>query len=82
MVHVIGKLAYSMLNIVSTAKYSYHENPIFNVKINGITIPNRLIEIGVIVNVMTQETMGTSGFTSHKQTSIVLQMEYQSILKL
>ena len=38
-------------------KYLYHGIPVVDVHINGIMVPNTLIDLGATINVMTRETM-------------------------
>jgi len=53
----MGKLANLMLKGVSKSKYSDPGSPIVNIQINRIIIPNTLIDLRGVLNVMTHETM-------------------------
>jgi hypothetical protein len=54
-VHVMGKLSYLMMGGVLTAKYSDLGSPVVNVQINNTLISNTLIDLGVSINIMTQD---------------------------
>jgi hypothetical protein len=80
-VQVIGQLVDLMLGKVFTTKYKYFGSPTIDVYINNICIPNTLIDLGVVINVMTRETMEKLKLTNLQQTPIFLQMDNQSIIK-
>ena len=55
--HVMGKLSDLMMGGVLAAKCYDLGSPVVNVKINNTFISNMLIDLGVIISVMTHETM-------------------------
>jgi hypothetical protein len=54
-IHVVGQLSEFILEIPS--KYNDRGNVVVTIEINGITLSNTLIDIGVAINVMTIDTM-------------------------
>lgn len=56
-VHVVEQLADIMLGKMIIPKYSNPGSPVVDVSINGQSIKNALIDLGVATNVMTKDTM-------------------------
>jgi hypothetical protein len=55
LVQVVGQLS----KFISKMPYKYNDpgNPVVTVEINGISLPNTLIDLGATINVMTFDTM-------------------------
>ena len=56
-INVVGQLSNLMLGRVIFPKYLDPGSPIFDVHVNGVIVPNTLIDLGASINVMTKETM-------------------------
>ena len=63
-------------------KYGDPGNPVLTVQINGVEIPNVLVDLGAAINVITTETMHTLGLQNLKHTPTVLQLADRSTVKL
>eukprot|EP00253_Pinus_taeda_P014223 PITA_14223 len=81
-IHVMGKLSNFMMGRSMPVKYGDPQNPIFNVQINGVEIPNVLVDLGVSINVITTETMHALGLRNLKHTPTVLELTNRSTVKL
>ena len=46
-----------MMGKITMQKYVDPGSPIVKKHINGIEIPNRLIELGAVINIMSRQTM-------------------------
>jgi hypothetical protein len=57
----MGELANLMLKGVSKSKYSDPGSPIVNIQINRIIIPDTLIDLRDVLNVITRETIEDLG---------------------
>lgn len=55
-IQVIGQLADLILGNATIPKYADPGSPVIQVSIGTITIPNTLVDLGTIINVMTSET--------------------------
>ena len=73
-IHVMGKLLDFMMGKVMPVKYGDLRNPILTVKINGVEIPNVLVDLGVAINVIIVEVMHALGLQNLKHTSTVLEL--------
>ena len=65
-----------MLGKVIFPNYLGSGSPVLDVHIDGVTVPNTLIDLGAAINVMTKETMlklSLQGIL--RKTTIVLQLE-------
>ena len=51
------------------------------VQINGVQIPNVLVDLGATINVITTETMHTLGLCNLKHTPTVLELADRSTIK-
>ena len=58
-IHVMGKLSDFMMGKSIPVKYGDPGNPVLTVQINGVEIPNVLVDLGATINVITAETMQT-----------------------
>ena len=61
-IHVMGKLSDFMMGKAMPMKYGDPGNPILIVQINGVEIPNVLVDLGAAINVITAEAMHALGF--------------------
>lgn len=80
-VQVIGKLADLMLGNLSIPKYADPRSPMIKVCIGNIIIPNTLFDLGMVINVMTNETKEKLSLKGLRPPPIVLQMADQSLVK-
>ena len=62
LVQVVGQLSEFIYEI--PYKYNDPGNPVVTVEINGISLPNTLIDLGAEINVMPFDTMQNSKSTS------------------
>ena len=68
-----------MLGKVICLKYLDHGSPVVDVHINDTIIPHTLIDLGVTINVMTNNTMLKLNLRgSLRKTTIVIQLSYHS----
>ena len=79
--HVMGRLSDIMLGKIMHVKYGDPGNPILTVKINGIEIPNVLVGLGEAINIITAETMNTSGLGNIKPTATIPELADKSTIK-
>jgi len=77
-IHVIGHLVGLMTNTISMEKYVDPGIPKVTTIINNIHIPNTLIDLGSVINVMTLETMRTIQLINLQHTTIVLELADRS----
>ena len=70
-----------MMGNTLVAKYPDLGSHVVKVQINGVSLPNTLIDLGASINVMTKSTMEGLGLTNLWQTTTVLQLAYQSFVK-
>jgi len=80
-IHVMGKLSDFMIGRSMPVKYGDLGNPILTVHINGVEIPNVLVDLGAAINVIITETMHALGLRNLKHTPTMLELENQSIVK-
>jgi len=65
-IHLMGKLSNLMMGSSMPVKYGDLGNPILTVQINGVEIPNVLVDLGAAINVITAETMHALGLRNLK----------------
>eukprot|EP00253_Pinus_taeda_P019757 PITA_19757 len=63
-------------------KYVDPGSPIFKTHINGVEIPNTLIDLGATINIMSRQTMEQLKLPNLPFTPTLLQLADQSIIKL
>ena len=63
-----------MLGNINIPKYANSSNPVIQVSINTIVIPNAVVDLGVAINVMTNETKIKLSFDGLRPTPTMLQM--------
>ena len=62
-------------------KYGDPRNPILTVKINGVEIPNVLVDLAAAINIITSETMNALGLGKIKPTPTILELADRSTIK-
>lgn len=62
-------------------KYGDPDSPVMTVKISNLPIENTLTDLGVVLNVMTKETMETLGLLGLRSAPTVLQFADHSTIK-
>ena len=80
-IHVMGKLSDTMLEKSIPVKYGDPGNPILTIQINGVNIPNVLVDLGATINVITSATTTIFGLQDFKPTPTILELAYWSIVK-
>ena len=63
-----------MLGKLVTPKYSDLGSPVVDVSINGQSVKNALIDLGVVINVMTKDTMKKLKIEGLRATPTILQL--------
>ena len=53
----MGKIADIMMGKITMQKYVDLGSPIVKTDINGVEVPNTLIELGAAINIMSRQTM-------------------------
>ena len=72
-----------MLGRVIFSKYLDHGSPVVDVHIDGVIVPNNLIDMGVSINVITKETMLKINLQGAlRKTTIALQLADMSKIAL
>lgn len=80
-IHVMGRLSNIMLGKTIPIKYGDPGNPILMVQINGVEIPNVLVDLGAAINIITAETMNALGLKKINPTPNILELENSSTIK-
>lgn len=62
----MGKLSDFIMGKAMPMKYGDPRIPILTMQINGVEIPNVLVDLGSAINFITTETMHTMGFRNLK----------------
>jgi hypothetical protein len=75
---VIGQLSEFITEIFS--KYSDPRNPVVTIEINGVALPNTLIDLGAAINVMSVNTMKTLQLDHLRPTQTLLDLVDKSII--
>eukprot|EP00253_Pinus_taeda_P004085 PITA_04085 len=81
-IHVMGKISYIMLGKSIPVKYGDPGNLILTGKINGVDIPNVLVDLGATINVITFATVITLDLRILKPTPTVLELADRSTIRL
>jgi len=55
-IHLVGKIADIMMGKITMQKYVDPGSPIVKTHINGVEIPNTLIDLGAAINIMSRQT--------------------------
>jgi hypothetical protein len=61
-------------------KYNYPGNPLFTVEINGISLPNTLIDLGAPINVMPFDTMQKIQINQLRTTQTMIELVDKSVI--
>ena len=80
-IHLVGKIADIMMGKVTMQKYVDPGSPIVKKTINGVEIPNTLIDLGVAINIMSRQTMEQLKLPNLLFTPTLLQLADRSIIK-
>jgi hypothetical protein len=59
------------------SKYSDPGNPMVTIEINGVSFPNKLIDLGETINVMSVNTMNTLQLDHLRPTKTLLELARQ-----
>lgn len=80
-INVVGQLSDLMLGRVISPKYLECSSPVVDVHIDGIMVPNTLIELGAGINVMNRESMLNMNLQGAlRKTNTMLQLAEISIV--
>ena len=80
-IHLVGKIADIMMGKITMQKYVDPGSPIVKTHINGIEIPNTLIDLGAAINIMSRQTMDQLKLPNLLFTPTLLQLADRSIIK-
>jgi len=80
-IHLVGKISDIMTGKISIQKYVDLGSPIVKTHINGVEIPNTLIDLGVVINIMNKQTMEQLKLLNLLYTSTLLQLVDRSVIK-
>ena len=69
---MVGQLSKFITKIPS--KYSDPGNPVVTIEINGVSLPNTLIDLGATINVMSVNTMKTLQLDHLRPTQTLLEL--------
>jgi hypothetical protein len=75
---VVGQLS----EFISEMPYKYNDprNPVVTVEINGISLPNTLIDLGVEINVMPFDTMQKLKINQLRPTQTMIELADKSVI--
>jgi hypothetical protein len=79
--HVVGALSDLILGRHEPIKYADPGNSIVIVHIQGCSLPNTLVDLGEVINILTIETYNTLGFNSFEPTAIMLQLADRLVVR-
>ena len=80
-IHLVGKIADIMMGKITMQKYVDPGSPIVKTHINGVEIPNTLIDLGAAINIMSRQTMEQLKLPNLLFTPTLLQLANRSIIK-
>jgi hypothetical protein len=63
-----------------SSKYSDPGNPVVTIEINGVALPNTLIDLGAAINVMSVNTMKTLQLDHLIPTQTLLELTDKSVI--
>ena len=79
---MVGQLSDLMLEKVIFPKYLDHDSPVVDVHIDGVIVPNTMIDLGAGINIMTKETMLKLNLQGTlRKTTTVLQLVDRSTIE-
>jgi len=81
-IHLVGKIVDIMMGKIAMQNNVDLGSPIFKTHINGIEIPNTLIDLGATTNIMSRQTMEQLKLPNLIFTPTLLQLANRSIIKL
>eukprot|EP00253_Pinus_taeda_P003396 PITA_03396 len=81
-IHLVGKIADIMMGKITMQKYVDPGSPILKSHINGVEIPNTLIDLGAAINITSRQTMEQLKLPNLLFTTTLLQLVDRSIIKL
>jgi hypothetical protein len=64
------------------SKYSDPRNPVVTIEINGVALPNTLIDLGAVINVISVNTMKTLQLYHLRPTQTLLELVDKSVITL
>ena len=70
-----------MMGQTKIQKYLELGSPIVKTHINGIEVPNTLIDLGAAINVMSKQTMNQLKLSNLQYTPTLLQLADRSVIK-
>jgi hypothetical protein len=78
LVQVVGQLS----EFISEMPYKYNDpgNPVVTVEINGISLPNTLIDLGAAINVMPFDTMQKLQINQLRPTQTMIELADKSVI--
>jgi hypothetical protein len=78
LVQVVGQLS----EFISEMPYKYNDpgNPVVTVEINGISLPNTLIDLGATINVIPFDTMQKLQINQLRPTQTMVELEDKSVI--
>eukprot|EP00253_Pinus_taeda_P021927 PITA_21927 len=80
-IHLVGKIANIMMGKIAIQKYVYPGSPIVKTHIDGVEIPNTLIDLGASINIMREQTMEQLKLPNLLYTPTLLQLVDRSVIK-
>ena len=80
-IHLVGEIADIMMGKITMQKYVDPGSPIVKTHINGVEIPNTLIDLGAAINIMSRQTMEQSKLPNLIFAPTLLQLADQSVIK-
>ena len=78
----MGKIKDIMMGETTIYRYLDPRSPILKTHINGIEMPNTLIDLGSTINIMSKQTMDQLKLPNLQYTPILLELEDRSVIKL
>jgi hypothetical protein len=74
----VGQLS----EFISEMPYKYNEpgNPVVTIEINGISLPNTLIDLGATINVMPFDTMKKLQINQLRPTQTMIELADKSVI--
>ena len=76
----MGRLLELFQGKTPLVKYGDLGNPIVKVQINLVSISNRLVDLGVVINIMTIETLKLLGLKNLRPTPTILELADRSTI--
>jgi len=80
-IHLVGNIVDIMMGKITMQKYVDPGSPIVKTHINGIEIPNTLIDLGAAINIMSRQTMEQLKLPNLLFTPTLLQLADRSVIK-